>query len=111
MLCLKPFLPHTQMLEILEVFVRENGYTFLKMDGTTTIASRQPLIAQFNEVSAYRLLLPLVIFYAVHVHVFSIGMNIYKQFSAEKGYIYFPFDDQSWRPGYQPDWCKQSNYL
>ncbi|RXN00720.1 DNA excision repair protein ERCC-6 [Acipenser ruthenus] len=32
-----------QMLDILEVFVRENGYSYRKMDGTTTIASRQPL--------------------------------------------------------------------
>lgn len=38
------------MLDILEVFVRENNYTYMKMDGTTTIASRQPLIARFNEV-------------------------------------------------------------
>ncbi|KAM9477156.1 DNA excision repair protein ERCC-6 isoform 2-T2 [Clarias gariepinus] len=43
------FTQSRQMLEILEVFVRENGYTFLKMDGTTTIASRQPLITQYNE--------------------------------------------------------------
>lgn len=53
MLGLKPFLPHTQMLEILEVFVRENGYSYLKMDGTTTIASRQPLIAKYNEVKEF----------------------------------------------------------
>lgn len=70
MLCLKPFLPHTQMLEILEVFVRENGYTYLKMDGTTTIASRQPLISQYNEVSDYELFTPFVIFYAIHVILF-----------------------------------------
>ncbi|XP_060728467.1 DNA excision repair protein ERCC-6 isoform X1 [Tachysurus vachellii] len=43
------FTQSRQMLEILEVFVRENGYTYLKMDGTTAIASRQPLIAQYNE--------------------------------------------------------------
>ncbi|XP_066535839.1 DNA excision repair protein ERCC-6 [Hoplias malabaricus] len=43
------FTQSRQMLEILEVFVRGNGYSFLKMDGTTTIASRQPLIAQYNE--------------------------------------------------------------
>ncbi|XP_060781917.1 DNA excision repair protein ERCC-6 [Neoarius graeffei] len=42
------FTQSRQMLEILEVFVRENGYTYLKMDGTTTIASRQPLITQYN---------------------------------------------------------------
>uniref|UniRef100_A0A3P9LMK4 DNA excision repair protein ERCC-6 n=1 Tax=Oryzias latipes TaxID=8090 RepID=A0A3P9LMK4_ORYLA len=38
-----------QMLDILEVFVRENNYSYLKMDGTTTIASRQPLIARYNQ--------------------------------------------------------------
>lgn len=38
------------MLDILEVFVRENDYTYMKMDGTTPIASRQPLIARYNEV-------------------------------------------------------------
>ncbi|GAA6107372.1 DNA excision repair protein ERCC-6 isoform X1 [Tachysurus ichikawai] len=43
------FTQSRQMLEILEVFVRENGYTHLKMDGTTAIASRQPLITQYNE--------------------------------------------------------------
>lgn len=43
------FTQSRQMLEILEVFVKENGFSYLKMDGTTTIASRQPLIAQFNQ--------------------------------------------------------------
>lgn len=46
LLSLFPF----QMLHILEVFVTENNYSYLKMDGTTTIASRQPLIARYNEV-------------------------------------------------------------
>ncbi|XP_020498616.2 DNA excision repair protein ERCC-6 [Labrus bergylta] len=43
------FTQSRQMLEILEVFVRENSYTYLKMDGTTPIATRQPLIARYNE--------------------------------------------------------------
>ncbi|XP_062852240.1 DNA excision repair protein ERCC-6 [Trichomycterus rosablanca] len=43
------FTQSRQMLEILEVFVRENGYSYFKMDGTTAIASRQPLIAKYNE--------------------------------------------------------------
>ncbi|XP_061646190.1 DNA excision repair protein ERCC-6 isoform X1 [Phyllopteryx taeniolatus] len=43
------FTQSRQMLDILEVFVRQNHYTYLKMDGTTTIASRQPLIARYNE--------------------------------------------------------------
>ncbi|XP_056616770.1 DNA excision repair protein ERCC-6 [Triplophysa dalaica] len=43
------FTQSRQMLEILEVFVKENGYSYYKMDGTTTIASRQPLINQYNQ--------------------------------------------------------------
>ncbi|XP_022619432.1 DNA excision repair protein ERCC-6 isoform X2 [Seriola dumerili] len=43
------FTQSRQMLDILEVFTRENNYTYLKMDGTTPIASRQPLIARYNE--------------------------------------------------------------
>lgn len=38
-----------QMLDLLEVFLRAQKYSYLKMDGTTTIASRQPLITRFNE--------------------------------------------------------------
>ncbi|XP_045423793.1 DNA excision repair protein ERCC-6 isoform X1 [Lemur catta] len=38
-----------QMLHILEVFLRAQKYSYLKMDGTTTIASRQPLITRYNE--------------------------------------------------------------
>ncbi|XP_056252039.1 DNA excision repair protein ERCC-6 isoform X2 [Seriola aureovittata] len=43
------FTQSRQMMDILEVFTRENNYTYLKMDGTTPIASRQPLIARYNE--------------------------------------------------------------
>lgn len=39
------------MLDILEVFLRAQKYSYLKMDGTTTIASRQPLITKYNEVT------------------------------------------------------------
>lgn len=42
--------PPFQMLDIFELFVRQNNYSYLKMDGTTTIASRQPLITRYNEV-------------------------------------------------------------
>ena len=40
----------SQMLHILEVFVVSRGYSYVKMDGGTTISSRQPLIRRFNEV-------------------------------------------------------------
>uniref|UniRef100_A0A1A8FRK4 Excision repair cross-complementing rodent repair deficiency, complementation group 6 n=1 Tax=Nothobranchius korthausae TaxID=1143690 RepID=A0A1A8FRK4_9TELE len=46
------FTQSRQMLDILEVFVLEKNYSYLKMDGTTTIASRQPLIARYNEWSS-----------------------------------------------------------
>lgn len=45
-----PPLSMLQMLHILEVFLKQRNYSYLKMDGTTTVASRQPLIARFNEV-------------------------------------------------------------
>jgi len=30
--------------------VKEHDYSYLRMDGTTSIASRQPLVARFNNV-------------------------------------------------------------
>lgn len=40
------------MLDIFEVFLRAQKYSYLKMDGTTAIASRQPLITRYNEVTS-----------------------------------------------------------
>lgn len=39
------------MIEIFEEFLNINNYTYLKMDGTTSIGARQPLIERFNNVS------------------------------------------------------------
>lgn len=39
-----------QMLEILEGFLIKHEYRYLKMDGTTSIATRQGLVTQFNTV-------------------------------------------------------------
>jgi hypothetical protein len=39
-----------QMLCILEAFVQKQGYKYLRLDGGTGVASRQPLITRFNEV-------------------------------------------------------------
>lgn len=36
------------MLDILETFVKDNGYSSLRMDGTTTVGSRMHLIDRFN---------------------------------------------------------------
>ncbi len=44
------------MLDILELFVKSQDYSYMRMDGGTSIASRQPLINKFNNVS-----LPLLI--------------------------------------------------
>ena len=38
------------MLDILEGFVTSGGYTYRRMDGTTPISTRQPLINEFNKV-------------------------------------------------------------
>ena len=40
-----------QMLDILESFVIKQGYNYLRMDGTTPISTRQPLVTNFNKVS------------------------------------------------------------
>lgn len=37
-----------QMLGILESFVASEGYAYMRMDGTTNVKSRQPMVAKFN---------------------------------------------------------------
>lgn len=44
------FTQSRKMLEILETFVRSQNYEYIKIDGSTAIGSRQPLITKFNEV-------------------------------------------------------------
>lgn len=39
------------MIKIFETFLTEQNYKYLKMDGTTSISSRQGLIDKFNKVS------------------------------------------------------------
>ena len=39
------------MLDIMEKFVQEVGYKYLRMDGSTGIGSRQPMINKYNNVS------------------------------------------------------------
>ena len=43
------FTQSRKMLYILEAYVKKMSYTYLRMDGTTHIAARQPLIKRFNE--------------------------------------------------------------
>ena len=42
-----------QMLDVLEQFAIAQQYVYRRMDGTTPISSRQPLIAEYNNVSMY----------------------------------------------------------
>ncbi|XP_056148387.1 DNA excision repair protein ERCC-6 isoform X2 [Lampris incognitus] len=78
------FTQSRQMLEILEVFVRENNYSYLKMDGTTTIASRQPLIARFNEDES-------IFIFLLTTRVGGLGVNLT---GANRVIIY----DPDWNP-------------
>ena len=41
------------MLDILERFVIKGEYVYRRMDGTTPISTRQPLINEFNKVCVY----------------------------------------------------------
>uniref|UniRef100_A0A8C8KBK0 DNA excision repair protein ERCC-6 n=1 Tax=Oncorhynchus tshawytscha TaxID=74940 RepID=A0A8C8KBK0_ONCTS len=78
------FTQSRQMLGILEVFVRENGYTYVKMDGTTTIASRQPLIARYNEDKS-------IFVFLLTTRVGGLGVNLT---GANRVIIY----DPDWNP-------------
>uniref|UniRef100_A0A3B3B7B4 DNA excision repair protein ERCC-6 n=1 Tax=Oryzias melastigma TaxID=30732 RepID=A0A3B3B7B4_ORYME len=73
-----------QMLDILEVFVMENNYSYLKMDGTTTIASRQPLIARFNQDKS-------IFIFLLTTKVGGLGVNLT---GANRVIIY----DPDWNP-------------
>lgn len=43
------------MITIFQMFLEQQGYKYLKMDGSTSISSRQPLIDKFNNVSVITL--------------------------------------------------------
>ncbi|GIY20294.1 DNA excision repair protein ERCC-6 [Caerostris extrusa] len=58
-----------QMLQILEIFVKSKNYSYMKMDGTTTISSRQPLIAKFNSD-------PTIFVFLLTTRVGGIGINL-----------------------------------
>uniref|UniRef100_A0A8C0AQB2 DNA excision repair protein ERCC-6 n=1 Tax=Buteo japonicus TaxID=224669 RepID=A0A8C0AQB2_9AVES len=78
------FTQSRQMLQILEVFVRERNYSYLRMDGTTTIASRQPLIARYNEDKS-------IFIFLLTTRVGGIGVNLT---GANRVIIY----DPDWNP-------------
>lgn len=61
-----------QMLNILERFVASRGYSYQRMDGGTSIFTRQPLINKFNEVGGNIIMISLrgskgTILYVPHV--------------------------------------------
>ncbi|XP_069000861.1 DNA excision repair protein ERCC-6 isoform X1 [Embiotoca jacksoni] len=78
------FTQSRQMLHILEVFLREYNYSYLKMDGTTTIASRQPLIARYNEDKS-------IFIFLLTTKVGGLGVNLT---GANRVIIY----DPDWNP-------------
>lgn len=78
------FTQSRQMLNILEVFVRDNNYSYLKMDGTTTIASRQPLIARYNKDES-------IFIFLLTTKVGGLGVNLT---GANRVIIY----DPDWNP-------------
>ncbi|XP_057590574.1 DNA excision repair protein ERCC-6 isoform X2 [Hippopotamus amphibius kiboko] len=73
-----------QMLDILEVFLRAQEYSYLKMDGTTAIASRQPLITRYNEDTS-------VFVFLLTTRVGGLGVNLT---GANRVIIY----DPDWNP-------------
>ncbi|KAJ8248531.1 hypothetical protein GJAV_G00243010 [Gymnothorax javanicus] len=78
------FTQSRQMLEILEVFVRENSYSYVQMDGTTSIASRQPLIRRYNEDKS-------IFLFLLTTRVGGLGVNLT---GANRVIIY----DPDWNP-------------
>nr|XP_013814300.1 PREDICTED: DNA excision repair protein ERCC-6 [Apteryx mantelli mantelli] len=78
------FTQSRQMLQILEVFVRDRNFSYLRMDGTTTIASRQPLITRYNEDKS-------IFIFLLTTRVGGIGVNLT---GADRVIIY----DPDWNP-------------
>lgn len=72
------------MLDIFEDMLTQQGYKYLKMDGTTTIASRQPLIDQFNKDESFHVFL-------LTTKVGGLGVNLT---GANRVIIY----DPDWNP-------------
>ncbi|XP_041032112.1 DNA excision repair protein ERCC-6 isoform X1 [Carcharodon carcharias] len=73
-----------QMLDILEVFIRNLGYSYFKMDGTTAVGSRQPLISRYNENSS-------IFIFLLTTRVGGLGVNLT---GANRVIIY----DPDWNP-------------
>nr|XP_005481307.3 DNA excision repair protein ERCC-6 isoform X1 [Zonotrichia albicollis] len=78
------FTQSRQMMQILEVFVRYRNYSYLRMDGTTAVASRQPLVTKYNEDKS-------IFLFLLTTRVGGIGVNLV---GADRVIIY----DPDWNP-------------
>ncbi|KAG0730219.1 DNA excision repair protein ERCC-6 [Chionoecetes opilio] len=78
------FTQSCQMMCILEKYLMDEGYSYLKMNGTTAVASRQPLINKFNTDPSYFVFL-------LTTRVGGIGVNLT---GADRVIIY----DPDWNP-------------
>ncbi|GFT87465.1 DNA excision repair protein ERCC-6 [Nephila pilipes] len=72
------------MLQILEIFVKSKNYKYMKMDGTTSISSRQPAVTKFNSD-------PSIFVFLLTTRVGGLGVNLT---GANKVIIY----DPDWNP-------------
>lgn len=72
------------MILVFEAFLKQQGYTYLKMDGSTSVSSRQPLIKKFNQDSSYDVFL-------LTTRVGGLGINLT---GANRVIIY----DPDWNP-------------
>ncbi|KAK4022360.1 hypothetical protein OUZ56_007831 [Daphnia magna] len=89
-----------KMLDILEVFVQQQSYTYLRLDGTTSIGSRQPMIEKYNQS-------PDIFVFLLTTRVGGLGVNLT---GANRVIIYDPdwnpstdsqARERSWRIGQQ----------
>lgn len=78
------FSQSTKMLDILESFVQSEGYTYLRMDGSTSISTRQPMIKKYNED-------PSIFVFLLTTRVGGLGVNLT---GADRVVIY----DPDWNP-------------
>eukprot|EP00106_Octopus_bimaculoides_P007516 XP_014774958.1 PREDICTED: DNA excision repair protein ERCC-6-like [Octopus bimaculoides] len=72
------------MLDIFEGFCKNNNYSYIRMDGTTAISARQPLITRYNEDSS-------IYIFLLTTRVGGLGVNLT---GANRIIIY----DPDWNP-------------
>lgn len=96
------FTQSKKMLLVMEDFVRRSNYKYLKLDGQTSIGSRQPLIDKFNKDRSYFVML-------LTTKVGGLGVNLT---GANRVVIYDPdwnpatdtqARERAWRIGQQRD--------